>query len=77
MIYSYDNLGNVATVDYGDSTPDISYIYDLNNNVDQVTVGGIVHDYSYNDLNLLSGESITIDGKTFSLGYGFDVLGEY
>ena len=75
VTYTYDNLGNTSSVNYGDNTPDLAYVYDQNGNVTQLTAGSVIHSYGYNDLNNIDSESISIDGKTFALAYGFDVLG--
>ena len=73
--YVYDNLGNIRTVNYGDSTPGLTYTYDKNSNVKSVTASSFTQSFNYNSLNKPTSEVTTVSGKTMSVGYTYDSYG--
>jgi RHS repeat-associated protein len=73
--YVYDVLGNMKNANFADTSPDVSYSYDNNNNLKTLTSGTVSHTYNYNSLNLLKDETLTLPGKTLSIGYGYNALG--
>ncbi len=74
--YSYDNLGYLTEVNYPDASPDIQYVRDNNGNVELLVAGSVAHLYSYNNLNLLEDENLSIvNDKSFFLEYAYDALG--
>ena len=73
--YTYDNLGRQTFIDFPGSTPDIARAYDANGNVTDVDRGGISWDYAYNELDLLNVETLSIDGRTYSLTHGYEPSG--
>jgi RHS repeat-associated protein len=73
--YMYDVLGNMKNANFADTSPDVSYSYDKNNNLKTLTSGTVSHTYNYNSLNLLKDETLTLPGKTLSIDYGYDALG--
>ncbi len=76
ITFAYDNLGNIETVNYGDSaTPDLSYTYDANNNLKTLTAGGVSWSYDYNSIDLLEKETLALDGKTYVLDPAYNSLG--
>lgn len=73
--YSYNNHGLMSRVDYADSSDDVSYSYD---NMDQLTAlsSGITSwAYQYNSKGLPELERLSVDGKTYTLGYEYNGLG--
>jgi RHS repeat-associated protein len=70
--YSYDNLGALKTVGFGDSTPNKSYNYDKNGNLITLSFNGSTHSYIYNDLNLPTSESLSVDGYSWSLTHEYN-----
>ncbi len=76
ITYSYDNVGELAGINYPDNAPDVQYYRDDNGNVTLLTAGLVSHLYSYNTLNLLEDETFSIEGdESFFLDYGYDALG--
>ena len=70
--YSYDTLGNLLSVDYSDTTPDIVYTRDrLGNVLLAVTDGVATNAYAYNRLGQLTNE--VQNGTTIARSY--DALG--
>ncbi|MGC8989532.1 MAG: hypothetical protein ACP5MD_05375, partial [Verrucomicrobiia bacterium] len=47
--YSYNNARDLQTIDYSDSTPDVSYTYDQRGRRASVVCNGITTTWSYND----------------------------
>ncbi|WP_274055478.1 RHS repeat domain-containing protein [Thalassomonas actiniarum] len=73
--FAYDNHGNQRTLSYGDGTATRTYTVNNNGDIKTITGGGFRQEYSYNSQRLLDKESLTLDGKTFTLAYGYDALG--
>ena len=75
--FIYDNLGDKRTISYGDSTPTTTFSYDDNGNIRNITNSFFSQSYTYNSLNLLEDETLTIAGRSGSLvlDYDYDVLG--
>jgi RHS repeat-associated protein len=71
--YTLDNLGNVKAIDYQDTNAgNVSYIRDNNGNITSLTAGTVVHNYGYNNQNLLEFEMFSIGTeKTLSIDYGY------
>jgi hypothetical protein len=72
---AYDNLGNVKSVLFGDSSPDQSYVYDANSRLETLTAGNVVTAYEYNSENLIEKETMSVDGQSFSLDYIYNNVG--
>jgi RHS repeat-associated protein len=73
--YVYDVLGNMKKANFADTSPDVSYSYDKNNNLKTLTSCTVSHTYNYNSLNLLKDETLTLPGKILSIDYGYNALG--
>lgn len=75
--FIYDNLGDKRTISYGDNTPTTTFSYDDNGNIRNITNSFFSQSYTYNSLNLLEDETLTIAGRSGSLvlDYDYDVLG--
>jgi len=76
VFFSYNSLGLIQSVDYPDSSPDLSYAYDENGRLKKLSSNGLGEwQYNYNSLGLLDDETLNIDGKAFTLDYEYDSLG--
>ncbi|MDY6976363.1 MAG: hypothetical protein SVW51_09085 [Pseudomonadota bacterium] len=73
-IFTYDNLGSIRHINYGDTSPDKTFTYDKNGNTKSITAGGVVNSYDYNTANLLEYESVKVDNLTFSHSYAYSNL---
>ncbi|MBO9489465.1 hypothetical protein J7384_03725 [Endozoicomonas sp. G2_1] len=72
-----DDVGRITKRDFAHSaTPDITKTYDPNGNVKTVNRGGVDWTYSYNSINLPTSETLAIDGRQYSLGYGYNSAGQ-
>jgi len=70
--YGYDNAGNLARVNYSDSTPALGYAFDRLGRQIAVTNGATICDYVYNDANQVLAESYIggpLNGITITNGY--------
>jgi YD repeat-containing protein len=71
-IFDFDNMGNIETITFADSSPDKTYNYDDNNRLTTLTAGGVVTAYKYNSANLIEKETMTVDGQSFILDYVYN-----
>jgi RHS repeat-associated protein len=65
--YGYDALDRLSSIDYSDTTPDVSFGYDANGNRIQMTDGAGTESYVYDALDRLT--SVTRGSDVFSYGY--------
>ncbi|WP_080760027.1 RHS repeat domain-containing protein [Alteromonas macleodii] len=72
---SYDNLGNVRKVEYGDGTSSKLFTYDKNSNLKELVHGDVTQNYDYNDLNLLTSERLRLDSVDWTVSYAYDDYG--
>ena len=75
VLVSYDNLGGAWEVDYPDTSPDVKYSRDPQGNLETLAAGDVVKGYSYNSLNLLEGESLSVDDLSLTLDYQYSTQG--
>jgi RHS repeat-associated protein len=75
VTYTYDNLGNIRLVNYGDASPDKTYTYDKNSQLLSLAAGGVSTIYTYNSAGLPTGETLVAGGNSFGVSYGYDSLG--
>ena len=68
----YDSAGRLQTTTFPGSTPGINRSYDLNGNLRTVNRGGVNWSYYYNSINLISSETLTLDGRTYQTSYGYN-----
>ena len=68
----YDLLGRLTTTDYPSGTPDIARTYDANGNLKTSNRGGVNWTYTYNSLDLISSETLTLDSRTYAIGYTYN-----
>jgi RHS repeat-associated protein len=78
--YTYDNLGDSYQVDYGDTSPDITYTTNDLAKSQSIAVGtgqqAVNHLYHYFSGGALKSEQLSIGSeKTFNLGYDYNNLG--
>ncbi len=73
-IYSYDDLNRLNYINYPNTTPDVSYGYDKNNNIE--TAGNNIgqRTYTYDANNNLKSETILVAGTTSIINYDYNVL---
>lgn len=70
--FTYDNLGDIWRVNYANTaTPNLNYTRDNNGNVLTLTSGTVKKAYTYNSLNLVESELLTVDSKSLSLDYHY------
>jgi YD repeat-containing protein len=72
---SYDLVGRLETTDFPDSTPDIDRSYDANGNLLTINRGGVNWTYTYNALDLVESESLTVDARTYLIDSVYDTSG--
>lgn len=70
--FTFDNLDNIQTIVYGDTSPDKTYSFDLNKRIQTLTAGSVVTAYEYNSANLIEKETMSVDGQIFILDYVYD-----
>ncbi|MEO1660897.1 MAG: RHS repeat-associated core domain-containing protein [Pseudomonadota bacterium] len=73
--FSYDAMGRQTLINFPAGTADISKNYDANGNLLTVNRGGVNWTYAYNQLDLMTNETLQIDGKAFALTHGYDTTG--
>lgn len=73
--HSYDNLGELRTLSYPDSTQNKVHTLDNQGNLTRVTAGTVIWNYSYNSKHLPETESLSYDGRTFNLGWAYNNIG--
>jgi len=74
---TYDTLGRVTKTDFNHGgTPDILKTYDANSNVKTVNRGRVNWSYVYNDDDLLTAETLKLDGRTFQMNYVYNSEGQ-
>ncbi|MCH7424557.1 hypothetical protein MMG82_18345, partial [Shewanella sp. MM_2022_3] len=75
VLLSYDNLGQLRTENFPDTTPDKTYSYDGNGNLTSLVAGSVNWTYLYNSLNTIEKENLALDGKNFVLDWEYNNLG--
>lgn len=68
----YDSAGRLQTTTFPGATPGISRSYDLNGNLLTVNRGGVNWSYAYNNINLMTSETLTLDGRTYQTSYVYN-----
>lgn len=75
VVLSYDNLGQLRTENFPDTTPDKTYSYDGNGNLTSLLAGSVNWTYLYNSSNAIEKETLALDGKNFVLDWEYNNLG--
>ena len=83
--FVYDNWGSLKTIDYADTTPDVWYVRDTQGNVLFAKTGTLVAGsistpltqwaYTYNSLNAIESETMSVDDLTFTINPEYNALG--
>ncbi|MCS6177672.1 RHS repeat domain-containing protein [Shewanella baltica] len=74
-LLAYDNLGQLRTENFPDSTPDRTYSYDANGNLMSLLAGPVSWSYLYNSQSGLEKETLSLDGRNFVLDWEYNNLG--
>ncbi|OOG64721.1 hypothetical protein B0E46_04725 [Rhodanobacter sp. B04] len=75
-VFAYDPTNRVKTVTPPSGTQSTQYIYDAVGNLQWATSGATVWNGTYNDRNMLTGESLNVVGQpALALGYAHDANG--
>lgn len=69
--YTHDELGRLTAIDYSDSTPDVAYSYDANDNRTAMTDGAGTQTYRYDTLDRLT----EVRRGTDRFAYDYDIAG--
>lgn len=68
-----DDLARVEKVDFADAnTPDIITTFDDNGNVRTNNRDGVNWTYTYDELNHLTRENLSVNGRNYNIGYDYD-----
>ncbi len=73
--YSYDEMGRQALINFPTGTNDVATTYDAKGNTTKITRGGIVWDYTWNALDLLETEKLSLDSTSYLYDYGYTAEG--
>jgi RHS repeat-associated protein len=74
MTYGYDDLDRLATINYSDSTPDVTIGYDENSNVKRMVDGSGTELYEFDPLNQLTKVTRGADVSTYTYDPAGNVL---
>jgi RHS repeat-associated protein len=70
---SYDARNRMTGVTYSDGSPSLTLTWKADGQPDTATRGSTARTWTYNGASgLLTGESVTIDGTAYTLGYDYD-----
>lgn len=80
--YEYDTLNRIKSRTYNDGTPNVTYSYDDANvansagRLTSVSRGAFVYNYNaFDEQGRATSSSQTTDGKTYTMGYEYDLAG--
>ncbi len=80
VMRGYDTMNRLVSIDYPDSTDDVSMAYELDGAPQSATVGAgaaaIRWNYNYNKRRMLEGERLEVDARTFNLAYRYNDRGD-
>ena len=72
MSISYDNQGNIWKQQFSDNTPDKTFKYDDAGLLKSLIAGAVTWSYSYDNQNNLTGETLSVDNKSFNIGWSYN-----
>ena len=75
-IFGYDALHRVTSIDHPSGTNDVSFTYYDDGSLHKANAGAAAWTYSYNRRRLLESETLSIDGKSFALDWGYNAQGQ-
>lgn len=70
--FIYDGRNRLTFTDYPSTTPDVTRVYDDNDNIREVNNSDSMHEYVYDDNDNLQSEIIDIDNNQYSINYTYD-----
>ena len=73
--YAYDTNGLLVSINYPSGTEDIQHFYDISSNLVKTVRGNSVILYTYGLQNELKSETLSVDGKTYTVEYGYNTSG--
>lgn len=65
--FTYDAMGRQTLINFPSGTADIVKTYDENGNMRTANRGGVNWNYWFNDLDIMTNETLNIDGRTYSI----------
>lgn len=72
MSISYDNQGNIWKQQFSDNTPDKTFKYDDSGLLKSLIAGAVTWSYSYDNQNNLTRETLSVDNKSFNIGWSYN-----
>ncbi|HEB92969.1 MAG TPA: RHS repeat protein, partial [Gammaproteobacteria bacterium] len=72
--YTYDGQHRLTTINYPAGTPDVAITYNTRNKITSVNNGTARRVFDYDSNDNISRETLSIDGKTFSINYDISSL---
>jgi|GEM_PF-2252665 len=69
---TYDKRNRLKTISYSDGSPSVTWNWRGDGQPDDASRGSVKRDYIYDTGGLLKGETITINGSAYALGYAYD-----
>jgi RHS repeat-associated protein len=75
VVLAYDPVGRPSNTNFPGSTPDIDRTYDANGNMLTVNRGGVNWTYTYNVLDLVETETLSVDARTYLIDPTYDSNG--
>lgn len=73
--HTYDPLNRIKTVDFPNSTNDLTYNYLPGGLLQNVSNGGVVWSFDYNKLGLPNTETLSLEGRTRTIAHRYDANG--
>ena len=73
--YAYDSNGFLVSVNYPSGTEDIQHFYDKSRNLVKTVRGNSIIMYTYGLQNELKSETLSVDGETYKVEYGYNTSG--
>ncbi|GAB2859560.1 hypothetical protein GCM10027277_30110 [Pseudoduganella ginsengisoli] len=70
--YTYDNQNRLTAVSYPNGAPAVSKTYSKTHRLLTVNSSSANRSYAYDANNNLTSESVVVDGRTFTTGYGYN-----
>jgi RHS repeat-associated protein len=69
---TYDSRNRLKTIGYSDGSPSVTFNWRGDGQPDNATRGSVRRSYAYDGGGLPTGETVTINGTAYSLGYAYD-----
>lgn len=76
ITHSYDDLGRLDLLTFGDNSPSKDYVYDADGNLKQLASGTVHQEYFYDDIDNLTRETLDVDSFNSAIDYTFDDAGQ-